>query len=138
RESIINILNDVSAAVMKIQDPETGLWFQVLDRGGDTGNYIEGSGSSMFAYTFAKGAKNGYLGVEYLTIANDVFDSILEHLVVKTEDGFITMKSICGACGLGGNPYRDGSYEYYITEKVIDNDPKGVAPFIMAAIELDR
>jgi len=138
REYIINILNDVSAAVMKIQDPETGLWFQVLDRGGDTGNYIEGSGSSMFAYTFAKGAKNGYLGVEYLTIANDVFDSILEHLVVKTEDGFITMKSICGACGLGGNPYRDGSYEYYITEKVIDNDPKGVAPFIMAAIELDR
>lgn len=138
RDSIINILNDVSAAVMKIQDPETGLWFQVLDRGGDTGNYIEGSGSSMFAYTFAKGAKNGYLGVEYLTIANDVFDSILEHLVVKTEDGFITMKSICGACGLGGNPYRDGSYEYYITEKVIDNDPKGVAPFIMAAIELDR
>lgn len=138
RDSIINILKDVSAAIMKVQDSETGLWFQVLDRGGDTGNYIEGSGSSMFAYTFAKGSKNGYLNKEYLTIANDIFSSILKYLIVEEEDGSITMTSICGACGLGGNPYRDGSYEYYTTEKVIDNDPKGVAPFIMAAIELDR
>lgn len=138
RDSIINILTHVAEAVMKVQDPETGLWFQVLDQSGKSGNYIEGSGSSMFAYTFAKGAKNGYLDKEYLTIANEVFSSILKHLIVEEEDGSITMTSICGACGLGGNPYRDGSYEYYITEKVIDNDPKGVAPFIMAAIELDR
>lgn len=138
RDSIVAILKEVSTAVMKVRDPETGLWYQVLDRGGDAGNYIEGSGSSMFAYTFAKGAKNGYLENEYLTIANDVFDSILSHLIVEEEDGLITMTNICGACGLGGKPYRDGSYEYYISEKVINNDTKGVAPFIMTAIELDR
>lgn len=138
RDSIVAILKEVSTAVMKVRDPETGLWYQVLDRGGDAGNYIEGSGSSMFAYTFAKGAKNGYLENEYLTIANDVFDSILSHLIVEEEDELITMTNICGACGLGGKPYRDGSYEYYISEKVINNDTKGVAPFIMTAIELDR
>ena len=123
---------------MKVRDPETGLWYQVLDYLGAEGNYIEGSGSAMFAYTFAKGAKNGYLDGRYLGIANDVFDAMLEHLIVEEENGLITMTSICGACGLGGNPYRDGSYEYYITEVVRDNDSKGVAPFIMAAIELDR
>jgi unsaturated rhamnogalacturonyl hydrolase len=138
RDSIISILKSVSEAVMKVRDPETGLWYQVLDHLGAEGNYIEGSGSAMFAYTFAKGAKNGYLDGKYLDIANDVFDSMLEHLIVEEENGLITMTSICGACGLGGNPYRDGSYEYYVTEVVRDNDPKGVAPFIMAAVELDR
>lgn len=138
RDSIIEILNNVSEAVLKVRDPETGLWYQVLDHLGAEGNYIEGSGSAMFAYTFAKGAKNGYLNENYLKVANSIFDDIVEHLIVEEEDGLITMTSICGACGLGGNPYRDGSYEYYITEKVYDNDPKGVAPFIMAAIELER
>lgn len=138
RDSIVAILKEVSTAVMKVRDPETGLWYQVLDRGGDAGNYIEGSGSSMFAYTFAKGAKNGYLSEKYLNIAHDIFDSILMHLILEEEDGLITMTNICGACGLGGKPYRDGSYEYYISEKVINNDTKGVAPFIMTAIELDR
>jgi unsaturated rhamnogalacturonyl hydrolase len=138
RDSVITILNNVSEAVMKVRDPETGLWYQVLDHLGAEGNYIEGSGSAMFAYTFAKGAKNGYLDDKYYDIANDIFDSLIEHLIVEDENGLITMTDICGACGLGGNPYRDGSYEYYITEKVYDNDPKGVAPFIIAAIELDR
>lgn len=138
RDSIITILNNVCEAVMKVQDPETGLWYQVLDHVGAEGNYIEGSGSAMFVYTFAKGAKNGYLPERYLEIANKGFDSIIEHLIVEEEDGLITMANICGACGLGGNPYRDGSYEYYVTELVRDNDSKGVAPFIVAAIELGR
>lgn len=138
RDSIITILNNVCEAVMKVQDPETGLWYQVLDHVGAEGNYIEGSGSAMFVYTFAKGAKNGYLPESYLEIANKGFDSIIEHLIVEEEDGLITMTNICGACGLGGNPYRDGSYEYYVTELVRDNDSKGVAPFIVAAIELGR
>jgi unsaturated rhamnogalacturonyl hydrolase len=138
RDSIITILNNVCEAVMKVQDPETGLWYQVLDHVGAEGNYIEGSGSAMFVYTFAKGAKNGYLPERYLEIANKGFDSIIEHLIVEEEDGLITMTNICGACGLGGNPYRDGSYEYYVTELVRDNDSKGVAPFIVAAIELGR
>jgi unsaturated rhamnogalacturonyl hydrolase len=48
------------------------------------------------------------------------------------------MINICAVGGLGGNPYRDGSYEYYINERRQDNDPKGVAPFILAATELGK
>ena len=138
RENIIKIFNQTAEALVNVRDPQTGLWFQVLDHVGVEGNYAEGSGSAMFTYAFAKGAKQGYLDQKYLAIANDAFDSILKHLIVEDADGHITMKHICGACGLGGNPYRDGSYEYYISETQVDNDPKGVAPFILAALELDR
>lgn len=138
RDSIITILQNVSEALLKVRDPETGLWFQVLDLGGKEGNYVEGSGSAMFAYVFAKGAKNGYLDQKYWDIANTTFDGIIEHLIVEQEDGLIIMKNIVGPTGLGGNPYRDGSYEYYISETIVDNDPKGTAPFIIAALELDR
>lgn len=138
RDKIIKIFNQTAEALVNVRDPETGLWFQVLDSVGVEGNYAEGSGSAMFTYAFAKGSKQGYLNGKFLTIANDAFDSILEHLIVEDADGYITMTNICGACGLGGNPYRDGTYEYYISEKQVNNDPKGVASFIMAALELDR
>ncbi len=66
------------------------------------------------------------------------FDDFIKELVTVDEKGMVTIHNICGGCGLGGNPYRDGSYEYYINEKRFDNDTKGVAPFILAAIELDK
>ena len=75
---------------------------------------------------------------KYLAIANSAFDGIIKELITVDENGIVTMHNICGGCGLGGNPYRDGSYEYYVGEKRVDNDTKGVAPFIMAALELDR
>jgi unsaturated rhamnogalacturonyl hydrolase len=138
RSSIIEILNKLSEALLKVQDEETGLWYQVLDMGGHEGNYLEASGSAMFIYAFAKGAKNGYLPEKYLNIAEKTFDSLTENLVIQDEDGYPTLTNTCGACGLGGNPYRMGDYEYYISEKQIDNDQKGVAPVILAAIELNE
>ena len=138
RNDLITILQKTCDALLKVQDPETGLWFQVLNQGGRKGNYIEGSGSAMYAYVFAKGARLGYLNKKYRGIANKAFDAIIKVLITVDDKGLLTMHNICGGCGLGGNPYRDGSYEYYVNEKRIDNDPKGVAPFILAAIELDR
>jgi len=138
RADLIRILQKTCDALLKVRDPKTGLWFQVLNKGGKEGNYIEGSGSAMYTYAFARGANKGYLDKTYLSVANSAFDSIIKELITVDEKGIVTMHNICGGCGLGGNPYRDGSYEYYINEKRIDNDTKGVAPFIMAAIELDR
>ncbi len=138
RDALIGILQKTCAALLKVQDPKTGLWFQVLNQGGREGNYIEGSGSAMFAYVFARGAHNGYLDSKYLGIADKAFDCIIKELLTADEKGFLTMHNICGGCGLGGNPYRDGSYEYYISEKRVDNDTKGVAAFILAAIELKK
>lgn len=136
--AVIELLNKLSEALLKFQDEETGLWYQVLDMGGREGNYVEASGSAMFIYAFAKGAKNGYLPEKYLEIAEKAFDSLAENLVIQDEDGYPTLTNTCGACGLGGNPYRMGDYEYYISEKQIDNDQKGVAPVILAAVELNR
>lgn len=138
RQELIQILQNTSEALKNVRDPESGVWYQVLDMGGKEGNYLEASGSAMYIYAFAKGAKNGYLDKSYLDLANSTFDSYLKTFVITDEDGLPSITNICGACGLGGDPYRDGSYEYYISEKVVKNDCKGVAPFILAAIELNR
>lgn len=138
RPPMITILNEEIDALLKIADNETGLWYQVLDQGGREGNYIEGSGSCMYTYAMAKAANNGYIDANYKTIANTKFDAIIKTLITSDENGNLVLNNVCGGCGLGGIPYRDGSYNYYITERVVPNDSKGVAPFIMAAIELDR
>jgi unsaturated rhamnogalacturonyl hydrolase len=80
----------------------------------------------------------GYLDEKYGDLANSAFDDFVETFVITDDDGLPSITNICGACGLGGDPYRDGSYEYYISEKVIKNDNKGVAPFILAAVVLGR
>jgi len=138
RNDLIGILQKTSDALLKVRDEKSGIWYQVLDQGGREGNYLEGSGSAMYIYVFAKGARLGYLDSKFRKIASDAFDDFIRELVTVDEKGMVTIRNICGGCGLGGNPYRDGSYEYYINEKRFDNDTKGVAPFILSAIELDK
>jgi unsaturated rhamnogalacturonyl hydrolase len=138
RNELITILQKTCDALLKVRDQKSGIWYQVLNHGGREGNYLEGSGSAMFTYVFAKAARLGYLDKKYREIANSAFDGLIKTLVTVDEKGLVTIHDICGGCGLGGNPYRDGSYEYYVNEKRFDNDTKGVAPFILAAIELDR
>lgn len=138
RDHLITLLQNSCEALLKVRDKDSGLWYQVLDQGNRKGNYLEGSGSAMFCYAFAKGVSKGYLDKKYDHIANAVFDSITKLLITENPDGSIDMKDICGGCGVGGNPYRDASYEYYISEKKVVNDPKGIAPFILAAIELNK
>ncbi|MFB6343741.1 glycoside hydrolase family 105 protein [Saccharicrinis sp. FJH62] len=138
RDSIITILQETADALVKVRDPESGVWWQVLDQGNREGNYPEGSGTAMYIYAFAKGANKGYLDKKYIDIANNAFDDMVKTFIVTDDDGLISMVNICGSCGLGGNPYRDGSYEYYTTEKIVKNDCKGVGPFILAAVELNR
>ena len=137
RELLIDYLNQLAIALTSVQD-ESGLWYQVTDMGDREGNYLEASGSSMFAYALAKGANKGYLPATYLDVANKAFDGLTNLLIKVDEDGEIHLTDVCAVAGLGGNPYRDGSYEYYVNERRQDNDPKGTGPFIMAALELDR
>jgi unsaturated rhamnogalacturonyl hydrolase len=138
RNELIAILRDVSAAVMKVRDKNTCLWYQVLDQGAREGNYREASASCMFTYAYAKGARNGHLHKKYLTAAKESFRGIVKNLVSIDAKGFVDLLHTCQGAGLGGNPYRDGSYEYYIGEKQRTNDMKGYGPFLLAAIELER
>ena len=137
QKELVGYLNNVAAALAKYQD-KSGLWYQVTDKVGKEGNYLEASGSSMFAYAFAKGANKGYLPSKYKKLANKAFDGLTKELIKVDADGSITLTQACQVAGLGGDPYRDGSYEYYVKERKKDNDPKATGPFILAALELNR
>jgi unsaturated rhamnogalacturonyl hydrolase len=123
--------------LMTLQDPQTGGWYQVLDRSGDAGNYIETSCTAMFAYSIFKAVRMGYLGESYLTVAERAYNGLIDNFITVDDKGLVTLTRTCGVAGLGGNPYRDGSYEYYIGEEIRDNDPKGVGPFILASLEYE-
>lgn len=138
RADLIAILDQTAAAVVKVQDEGTGLWYQILDLPERAGNYLEASASAMFVYTFGKGVRNGYLARDYLLSARRGYHGLLQNLIRIDSLGLLTLEKVCGGAGLGGEPYRDGSYEYYVTEKIIPNDPKGVGPFILAALEMER
>lgn len=139
RNDIIDILNNVSVAVDNYRDPESGMWYQVTDLAEREGNYLESSGSIMFIYTWVKGAQKGYLPENFLEKGETAYDQFLKQFIRDNGDGTISVTSVCSVAGLGGDPrYRDGSFEYYISEPVRDDDPKAVGPFIMTSILLDR
>jgi len=139
RDSLITIFADGCEALIPIQDPETGCWYQVLDRSGDEGNYLEMTGTTMFLYSMLKGVRLGYLPEKFIDVAKKGWNGMLEHFVEVDADGLVSLNQCCAGAGLGGNPdrYRDGSYEYYINEFHRPNDPKGVGPFILTAMELE-
>lgn len=143
RAAMIRTLQDLADAVAKVQDPVTGLWWQVLDQPNRAGNYLEASASSMFTYSMARGARLGYLDPRFRKIAERGFDGLVANLVKTGADGLPSLTNVCQVAGLGGAPrkdgsLRDGSYEYYVSEPVVADDYKGVGPFIMAALELGR
>lgn len=139
RNEIITVLKDISAAVEKFRDPKTGMWYQVTDQGGREGNYIESTGSVMFIYTWVKGAQKGYLDKSYAQKGKKAYDQYIKRFLKKENDGTISITDGCSVAGLGGEKvYRDGSFEYYISEPIRDNDPKAVGPFIMLSLLLDK
>lgn len=138
REELIAILQNVSEALIKYRDCNTGLYYQILDMPEREGNYLEASCASMFNYAFAKGANKGYLDSHFVKIAKDGFDSILKYHVKIDINGFVNLHNTCSAAGLGGKPYRDGSFEYYISEPTRINDFKGYGPLIYLAIEIEK
>jgi unsaturated rhamnogalacturonyl hydrolase len=143
RAAVVATLGDVAAAVARVQDPVTGLWWQVLDQPNRAGNYLEASASSMFVYALAKAARLGYIDARYRDTAARGFEGIVRHLMKTGADGLPSLTNVCQVAGLGGNlrkdgSYRDGSYAYYVSEPVVADDYKGVGPFILAALELGR
>jgi len=138
RPELIEIVKKTADGIVKYQDQGSGVWYQVLDQAGREGNYLESSASSMFVYFMFKAVRMGYLDESYLKSAEKGYQGILETFIRENEDGTITLISTCCGAGLGGDPYRDGSFEYYISEEICENDPKGTGPFIWASMEYER
>ena len=138
RDNLLEMFTNLSESLIKYRDEKTMLWYQVLDKGNLEGNYIEASASLMFIYSFAKGANRGYLPKDFYHIAELSFNSVLENLVTIDNQGLLYLNNVCSVGGLGGNPYRDGSFEYYTGEPKRVNDFKGYGPLILAAVEIEK
>jgi unsaturated rhamnogalacturonyl hydrolase len=137
RPELLAILGRLAAAVEKYQEPQSGLWYQVLDKAGSKGNYLEASAAAMFVYSLSKGVRLGYLPESYMKVARKGWDGMQRQFVEEAQGGGVNFKGTVSVAGLGGNPYRDGSYAYYLSEKVVTNDAKGVGAFLMASAEME-
>ena len=135
RDSMLVVFNHLANMVKRLQDNKTGLWYQVLDRSGDKGNYLESSCSAMFVYALFKGVRKGYLDASFLSVAKKGYQGILKHFIEVDKQGLVTITQACAVAGLGGKNYRSGDYEYYINEMIRPNDAKAVGPFILASLE---
>ena len=138
RAELIAILNRTAIATVKYQDSKSGVWFDIMDMSTRKGNYLESSASSMFVYGLAKGVRKGYLPQSFMVAANKGYAGLKKEFIESAGDERVNLTKTVSVSGLGGKPkYRDGSFEYYISEKVITNDPKGVGSFICAAAEME-
>jgi unsaturated rhamnogalacturonyl hydrolase len=137
KKKLIEYLLRDAAALVKYQDPSNGLWYEVLDKGKAPGNYVESSASCMFVYALAKGVRRGYLPETFRANAERGYRGILSKFI-KADGDDVSVTGTVSVGGLGGDPYRDGSYAYYLSEKVVTNDPKGVGPFLLAATEMEN
>jgi unsaturated rhamnogalacturonyl hydrolase len=136
RSEIVAILNREASAIEKFQDKD-GLWFDIIDLPNRAKNYHESSAAAMFVYALAKGVRQGNLPDKYLKVAEKGWAGIKREFIETLPDGKIDWKGTVSVSGLGGKPYRDGSYDYYMSEKVIVNDPKGLGAAIKAAVEME-
>lgn len=138
RHELVTILRDVCSGVLKWRDTKSKLWYLILDKPEQPGNYLESSSACMFTYAFAKAARAGYVGEEYRRAARESFDAIVKHHVTVDRNGFVNLHHTIKGAGLGGTPYRDGSFAYYTGEAQRTNDMKGLGPFLLAAMEIEK
>ena len=134
RARINEIVRSLAEALVPFQS-ESGLWYQVPDCQDSVGNYLETSGTSMFAYLYYKGVRKGILDASYLEYGRKAIEGIKRVYLTCDENGIYHLDGICSVAGLGGNPYRDGSLKYYFLEPQKRDDFKGVGPFILALLE---
>ena len=153
RGEVIDLIQKDLASIVKWQDSETGLWYQVMDSPTREGNYLEATCSSMFAYALLKAARLGYVGDEYRQAGIKAYKGIIDKFIKVNGDKTISLTQCCEVAGLGPgisdkvlkaapdvkeDRRRDGSFEYYISEPIRDNDAKGVGPFIWASLEMEQ
>ena len=136
RDKLAEIYRELIDSMLKFQD-ESGMWYQVVDKGGEDKNYLETSGSAIFAYSIMKSVRMGILDESYFKYGEKAFNGTCDKYLSE-KDGELQLGGICLVAGLGpeNKPNRDGTYEYYMSEPIVENDAKGVAPLILAYIEI--
>lgn len=134
KNKLAEIYKELIDSMIKFQD-KSGMWYQVVDKGNEPKNYLETSGSAIFAYAIMKSVRMGILDKAYFQYGEKAFNGICEKYLSE-KDGELQLGGICLVAGLGGDDRRDGSFEYYMSEPVVENEAKGIAPLILAYIEI--
>ncbi|SDK63580.1 unsaturated rhamnogalacturonyl hydrolase [Catalinimonas alkaloidigena] len=134
--SLVSYLQRLAPVLVNYQD-DSGCWYQIVDQGSRQGNYLEASASNMFVYSLLKGVRMGYLNASFLAPAQKGYQCILDNFIDVAPDGMVHLDKTVSVGGLGGNPYRSGSYDYYLSEPIRPDDLKGVGPFIKASVEME-
>jgi unsaturated rhamnogalacturonyl hydrolase len=137
RPELIAILKRLSAALVKFQDAKEGVWWQVTNKANKELNYLESSSSAMFVYALSKAVRKGYLSKAYMPAIANGYNGLIKNFVVIDAAGVVHYTKAVAGAGLGGTPYRDGTYDYYVNEPKRDDDLKAIGPFIQACIEYD-
>lgn len=137
RAELVAIFNREAEAITKYQDKKTGVWYDIIDLPAREKNYLESSASAMFVYSLAKGVRQGNLPEKYLETVRKGWTGIKKEFIKELPDGSLDWEGTVSVSGLGGNPYRDGSFDYYMSEKLRTNDVKGLGPAVMAAVEIE-
>lgn len=134
------LFKNVVDGIVKYQDLKTGVWYQVMDSPDREGNYLEATATAMFVYNMLRGVRTGLLDESYLAPAKKGYEGMIETFVKENEDGTISLTNCCAVAGLGGgkDERRNGTFEYYLSEPIRDNDSKGIGPFILAGLEYDN
>jgi unsaturated rhamnogalacturonyl hydrolase len=138
RAELIAILNRLSNSLVKFQDAKEGVWWQVTDKAGQNLNYLESSCSAMFLYALSKAVNKKYIPIGFKPSIIKAYKGILRNFLMADDAGKLHYLQAVAGAGLGGTPYRDGSYEYYVNEPKRDDDLKAIGPFIQACIEYDQ
>ncbi len=133
RDNLIQLVQALAKDLANYQDDD-GLWWQIIDQPKRDRNYQEASVNSMFLYAYSRGINKKYLSEHYTGLINKLYNGIQRRLL-KRENGLWSLIKCNAVAGLGGNPYRDGSYDYYVGERIRENDAKATGPFIMGCIE---
>ena len=129
------IYKELIDSMLPYQDEETGMWYQVVNRGGIKPNYLETSGSAIFAYAIMKSVRLGFLDESYFQYGEKAFSGICR-TYLSEENGELQLGGICLVAGLGNKEMREGTFDYYMREPIVKNEAKGVAPLILAYIEI--
>lgn len=138
-QPMVEILTHIADTLPRYAHPESGMWYQVVEFPGREGNYEESTGSIMYIYSMLKAVRLGYLPESYREAWMERYRQFVDRFLKVEEDGTISITSCCAVAGLDTEgTRRDGTYEYYLSEPVRDNDPKATGPFIWAAMEYDR
>lgn len=134
---LVDLLRSTCEVLPRWADPESGMWYQVMDCPAREGNYLEATCSAMFTYTFLKGVRKGWLDADLEEYAEKLYDKLVKTFITTDENGLISLEKCCSVGGLGGSNNRKGDYAYYLSEPVRPNDSKGVGPFIWASLEME-